>query len=101
MDRLFRGAFMESGSPLSVGPLTEGQVYYDGIVAHSNCSGASDTLDCLRKLPYDTFKAAIDTTPSIFSFQPEVGNKELMSVRVMITQVISGTEVSMGSLSGW
>jgi len=66
---------------------------------HSNCSGASDTLDCLRKLPYDTFKAAIDTIPSIFSFQ--VGDKELMSVRVAITQVISGIEVSMGSPSGW
>jgi hypothetical protein len=90
---------MESGSPLSVGPLTEGQVYYDGIVAHSNCSGASDTLDCLRKLPYDTFKAAIDTSPSILSYQ--VSNKELMSVRVVITQVISGIEVGMGSPSRW
>ena len=74
-DRLFRGAFMESGSTLPVGPLMEGQVYYDGIVAQSNCSGASDTLDCLRKLPFDTFKAAINTSPSIFSFQ--VSNKNL------------------------
>jgi acetylcholinesterase len=73
-DGLFRGAFMESGSPLSVGPLADGQVYYDGIVAHSNCSGALDTLDCLRKLPFDTFKAAIDTSPSIFSFQVSNNN---------------------------
>jgi acetylcholinesterase len=60
---------MHSGATLSVGPITDGQVYYDNIVAQTNCSDASDTLDCLRKAPYDKLKAAFDSIPDLFSYQ--------------------------------
>ncbi|KAJ7644706.1 carotenoid ester lipase precursor [Roridomyces roridus] len=66
---LFRGAFMESGSPIPVGPIENGQKYYDAIVQKTGCSGASDTLACLRTVPYDQFKAAQDASPGIFSYQ--------------------------------
>ncbi|EJF60948.1 carotenoid ester lipase precursor [Dichomitus squalens LYAD-421 SS1] len=66
---LFRGAFMESGSPIPVGDITHGQGDYDGIVAATGCSGASDTLQCLREVDFDTLKAAVDNTPGIFSYQ--------------------------------
>ena len=66
---LFRGAFMHSGSPLPVGPITEGQVYYDAIVSQTGCSGASDTLACLRTVPYDVLKDAANASPGIFSYQ--------------------------------
>ncbi|KAF8262660.1 carotenoid ester lipase precursor [Lactarius quietus] len=66
---LFRAAFMESGSPISVGDITHGQQYYDDIVELTSCSGFSDTLACLRAAPYDKLKAAMDSTPSIFSYQ--------------------------------
>ncbi|KAJ3486531.1 hypothetical protein NLI96_g4177 [Meripilus lineatus] len=66
---LFRGAFMQSGSPLPVGDITNGQKYYDALVAQTNCSGATDTLQCLREAPYDKLKAAVDDSPSVFSYQ--------------------------------
>ena len=62
---LFRGAFMESGAPIPVGDLTKGQNEYDAIVQKTGCSGASDTLECLRQAPYSTLKAAVDQSPAL------------------------------------
>ncbi|KAF4576968.1 hypothetical protein EYR36_004952 [Pleurotus pulmonarius] len=66
---LFRGAFMQSGAPLPVGDHSVGQKAYDAIVAGTGCSGALDTLSCLRKVSYGAFKAAVANTPYIFSYQ--------------------------------
>ncbi|KAG6829134.1 hypothetical protein H0H92_005608 [Tricholoma furcatifolium] len=66
---LFRAGFMESGSPIPVGPVEHGQVYYDAIVSQTGCSGASDTLACLRTVPYATLKAAMNNSPGIFAYQ--------------------------------
>ncbi|PPQ91064.1 hypothetical protein CVT25_014732 [Psilocybe cyanescens] len=66
---LFRAAFMESGSFLPVGDITEGQALYDTIVEETGCTGSADTLQCLRALPFDVLKAAIDKSPGIFDFQ--------------------------------
>lgn len=66
---LFRGAIMESGAPVPVGDIENGQIYYDQIVRDTGCSGSTDTLQCLREVDYNTLKAAIDATPSIFAFQ--------------------------------
>ncbi|KAI0685284.1 carotenoid ester lipase [Cerioporus squamosus] len=33
------------------------------------CSGAADTLECLRAVPTEVLKAAMDKTPSVVSFQ--------------------------------
>ncbi|KAJ8454773.1 hypothetical protein ONZ45_g19172 [Pleurotus djamor] len=66
---LFRGAFMQSGSPIPVGDITHGQPYYDAIVRDAGCSGSRDTLACLRTVPYSTLKSAIANTPSLFSYQ--------------------------------
>ena len=67
---LLRGAFMLSGSPIPVGDITDGQGDYDTLVAQTGCSGAADTLQCLREVSFDTLKAAVDKTPNFFS--PEV-----------------------------
>ncbi|KAG6829190.1 hypothetical protein H0H92_005390 [Tricholoma furcatifolium] len=66
---LFRAAFMQSGSPIPVGDIENGQVYYENIVARSGCSAAEDTLECLRTVPYPTLKEAINTSPGFFSYQ--------------------------------
>ncbi|EIN12170.1 carotenoid ester lipase precursor [Punctularia strigosozonata HHB-11173 SS5] len=66
---LFRGAFMESGSPIPVGDITRVQGLYNTIVAETGCRGASDTLQCLRQVPYATLKAAMDNSPNLFSYQ--------------------------------
>ena len=65
---LFRGAFMESGSPIPVGDITEGQAYYNTLVNLTGCSDASNTLECLRGVSYDTLMDAINTTPNLFSY---------------------------------
>ncbi|OJA18272.1 hypothetical protein AZE42_04996 [Rhizopogon vesiculosus] len=66
---LFRAAFMESGSPIPIGDITNGQGYYDFLVAQTGCTGASDTLQCLREVPYDTLMNAINETPNVLSYQ--------------------------------
>ncbi|ETW82195.1 Esterase/Lipase [Heterobasidion irregulare TC 32-1] len=66
---LFRAAFMQSGSPIPVGDISHGQKYYDAIVNETGCSGAADTLQCLRDLPYATLKDAVDNSPMIFTYQ--------------------------------
>ncbi|KAJ7505873.1 carotenoid ester lipase precursor [Mycena galericulata] len=66
---LFRAAFMQSGAPIPVGSIVDGQKYYDAIVNQTGCSGAADTLACLRTVPYATLKAAQNASPGIFSYQ--------------------------------
>lgn len=66
---LFRGAFMNSGSPIPIGDISHGQGLYDELVAQTGCKGATDTLECLRGVPYDILKRAQDATPSIDSYQ--------------------------------
>jgi len=41
---LFRGAIMESGAPIPVGDIENGQVFYDQIVRDTGCSGSTDTF---------------------------------------------------------
>ncbi|KAF8158420.1 carotenoid ester lipase precursor [Crassisporium funariophilum] len=66
---LFRAAFMQSGAPIPVGDITNGQKYYDAIVSDTGCNSAADTLACLRAVPYPALKAAINKSPGIFSYQ--------------------------------
>ncbi|KAF8907652.1 carotenoid ester lipase precursor [Gymnopilus junonius] len=66
---LFRAAFMQSGSAMPLGEITEGQPLYDMIVQETGCEGSADTLECIRQLPVDVFKAAINKAPGIFDFQ--------------------------------
>ncbi|KAJ3887241.1 Alpha/Beta hydrolase protein [Lentinula edodes] len=66
---LFRAAFMQSGSPIPVGDITDGQAYYDTLVEATGCSESSDTLDCLRGVDYTVLKAAVDASPGIFAYQ--------------------------------
>ncbi|KFY18467.1 hypothetical protein V493_08593 [Pseudogymnoascus sp. VKM F-4281 (FW-2241)] len=54
---LFRGAIMDSGSLLPAAAVNESRTEdrYNIIVQNAGCSGASDTLSCLRNLDYATF----------------------------------------------
>jgi acetylcholinesterase len=69
---MFRGAIMQSGGPIPVGDIENGQQYYDFVVERTGCSDAEDTLDCLRKVPYVSFKKAMDESPNFFSYQASV-----------------------------
>ena len=67
-EALFRGAIMSAGSPLPTGDIKELQPVYDQIVDATGCSGASDTLACLRQVPADNLTAAAATAPNLFSY---------------------------------
>lgn len=60
---------MQSGSTIPVGDITNGQAMYDDLVAKTGCSGAADTLVCLRALPYAKLKAVVDAGPGLFSYK--------------------------------
>jgi len=60
---------MQSGSPIPVGDITNGQQYYDFLVDETGCKGSLDTLECLRGVPQETLQAAVDETPSMLSYQ--------------------------------
>ena len=66
---LFQGAVMQSGGPIPVGDIGRGQEYYDFIVERTGCSKHKDTLECLRRIPYATYKKAMDESPNMFSYQ--------------------------------
>ncbi|KAI0265668.1 carotenoid ester lipase precursor [Gloeopeniophorella convolvens] len=65
---LFRGAIMQSGGPIPVGDIELGQRWHDFMVEKTGCSGANDSLACLRKVPYTTFKYAMDMSNSFFAY---------------------------------
>ncbi|KAK7723915.1 hypothetical protein SLS64_000246 [Diaporthe eres] len=68
---LFRGAIMDSGSIVPADPVDcpKGQVIYDTVVSEGGCSGASDTLECLRALPYEKFLDAANSVPGFLGYQ--------------------------------
>lgn len=63
---LYRGAFLESGSPYPVGNATAAQPSYDNLVADTGCAGAPDTLKCLANLPLANLTAAVNRSPNFF-----------------------------------
>ncbi|KAH9983658.1 carotenoid ester lipase precursor [Russula vinacea] len=66
---LFRGAVMQSGGPIPVGDIENGQQYYDALVENAGCDNSPDTLECLRSVPYAIFKHAMDLSPNFFAYQ--------------------------------
>jgi carboxylesterase type B len=67
---LFRAGIMNSGSVVPADPVDcpKGQVVYDTVVEVAGCSGAADTLECLREADYDTFLNATNRVPGILSY---------------------------------
>ncbi|KZO91916.1 alpha/beta-hydrolase [Calocera viscosa TUFC12733] len=63
-DGLFRGAIMESGSPTTENYPTIDQLepVYQSVVTKAGCANSTDTLSCLRGVPYDTFRTATNGT---------------------------------------
>lgn len=89
---LFRAGFMQSGSPIPVGDISHGQKYYDFIIDRTGCAGSPDTLQCLREIPYDKLKAAMDDTPSIFAYQ--VGPPKNLPSDVLTVCIVSRSRLA-------
>ena len=60
---------MQGGGPIPVGDITHGQPYYDALVTETGCSGANNTLQCLREVPYETLLNAVMQSPGLYSYQ--------------------------------
>ncbi|KAF2032342.1 carboxylesterase family protein-like protein [Setomelanomma holmii] len=64
-DKLFRGAIMQSGNPISYGPLLDTLGYanqYNVLIQRTNCANQTSPLECLRALPAAQLSEAINTT---------------------------------------
>ncbi|RAK72680.1 carotenoid ester lipase-like protein precursor [Aspergillus fijiensis CBS 313.89] len=60
-DGLFSGGIAESGGPLTPSALIsldQQDVFYEKVLNQTNCTGASDTIDCLRAIPAEILKLA-------------------------------------------
>ncbi|KAI5366311.1 Putative carboxylesterase, type B, carboxylesterase type B, active, alpha/Beta hydrolase [Septoria linicola] len=68
---LFRAAIMNSGSIIPAAPVTgvKSNAVYNTVVQQAGCSSAANRLACLRALPYEAFLNAVNSVPSIFSYQ--------------------------------
>ncbi|KKY18554.1 putative lipase 3 precursor [Phaeomoniella chlamydospora] len=67
---LFRGAIMNSGTVVPADPVDcpKGQDVYDAVVDAAGCSLATDTLECLRNVDYETLLNATNSVPGILSY---------------------------------
>jgi carboxylesterase type B len=67
---LFRAAIMNSGSIIPADPVDcpKGQDIYNTVVAAAGCSASSNTLDCLRTVPYATLLNATNSVSSLLSY---------------------------------
>ncbi|TLD28512.1 hypothetical protein PspLS_04013 [Pyricularia sp. CBS 133598] len=67
---LFRGAIMNSGSIIPADPVDcpKGRDVYNQVVKAGGCSGRTDTLKCLRELPYEKFLKAANAPPGLLSY---------------------------------
>ncbi|KAH8895352.1 alpha/beta-hydrolase [Thozetella sp. PMI_491] len=68
-DGLFRGAILESGGafPLTPPDTAAFQSTFDSLIKNTTCSSlinssASEKLDCIRKLPVETFRAKVGSS---------------------------------------
>ncbi|CEF78536.1 unnamed protein product [Fusarium graminearum] len=65
-DGLFRAAILESGSPVALfGNATTWQGYYDALVKKTGCDASSNSLDCLRELPWETLNNIFNSTTAL------------------------------------
>lgn len=100
-------AIMDSGN--AVGPPYNGtewhQPMYDGIVERAGCSNTTNTLQCLRDLPYETFYSVayaglewFATIDDIFISQyPQISYREGKIAKVPI---LLGTNTDEGTSFG-
>ena len=60
---------MEHLNIRSVLIFSSGQRYFDQLVENVNCTLASDALDCLRSVPIDVMRSAVNASPSVFGYE--------------------------------
>jgi hypothetical protein len=65
----FNCIHQESGSPIGSPSPAVLQCHYNALVAANDCSADTETLSCLRRVPFDSLMAMVNRTADIFSYQ--------------------------------
>ncbi|KAF2144742.1 uncharacterized protein K452DRAFT_222508 [Aplosporella prunicola CBS 121167] len=109
-DKLFRGAVMQSGAPIYFAALnssTDQQPKYEQLLTAVGCSNATDSLDCLRAVPYEDLNKAINTTALTqwgLSFDhdlfQELGSVQVAKGDVVRVPIIMGANSDEGTAFG-
>ncbi|KAI0018445.1 Alpha/Beta hydrolase protein [Xylariomycetidae sp. FL0641] len=73
-DGLFRGAILESGSPVApYAGAAAWQPYFDALAEETGCAGAGDRLACLRALPWQVLDAIFNSSAALDVAAPSPG----------------------------
>lgn len=100
-DKLFRGGIMESGNPVAYGPLNGSDYYqprYAALVDAAGCSNNTDSLDCLRKLPFFVLNNILNTTEFNSGWNPAVDGDFIAKYTSL--QLAAGEFVHVPIISG-
>lgn len=98
-DGLFRSAIMESGGPLALsGQTSSTQEAYNNLTLATKCSTTTDTLACLRSMPYQELNSAINTTSLSGAWGPKIDN-DLIATHSS-EQLVSGAFVHVPIIIG-
>jgi len=100
-DKLFYGAVMESGNPIAYRRLRYVDTYeplYNNITTAVGCANSSNTLECLRGVPYAALNAALNTTLLATVWSPYVDG-DIIQKQTSI-QVAAGDFVKVPIIDG-
>lgn len=99
---------MESGNPVFYGPLNGSEYYqprYAAVVEAAGCSNATDSLACLRKLPFTCLNNVFNTTTFNTGWDPTIdgdfiagyGSLQLAAGDFVHVPIISGANSDEGT----
>lgn len=100
-DKLFRGAVMESGNPIFYEGFRFADYYeplYRNVTTAVGCANSSNTLECLRKVPYAALNAAFNTTALNTAWNPIIDG-DFVQKQTSI-QLTDGNFVKVPIISG-
>ncbi|KAM0425623.1 hypothetical protein ACHAPT_009155 [Fusarium lateritium] len=110
---LFRGAILESGSPVAkFAGADDWQPYFDALVKKTGCANETARLDCLRELPWETLSDIFNgtnplgvTSPAFSAvidgdFMTTQGSKLLKEGKFAHVPVLIGTNFDEGTAYG-
>ncbi|KAK0105487.1 hypothetical protein ONS95_004151 [Cadophora gregata] len=108
-DKLFRAAIMESGGPIFFGVQQSSSDYqpmYDSVVEQSGCGNSSNSLTCLREVPFTVLNSVLNTTefnmpgwwPALDgNFVARYGSEQLADGSFVHVPIIAGANSDEGT----
>ncbi|KAH0167663.1 alpha/beta-hydrolase, partial [Aureobasidium melanogenum] len=106
-DKLFRAAIMESGNAISYNALNGSDTYqpqYSALTKAAGCGNTTNTLDCLRALPFTVLNNILNTTDFSGGWNPALdgdfiaryGSEQLADGSFVHVPIINGANSDEG-----